>query len=374
MYIGIISTIGGRYSWAGSEETWRLFALEALRQGHHVSISASSAIARSGQVNQLRAHGVQIFARKELNGVTRRLARRRLYSRFSRFFRKHHDVIFLSMGGAGDCFWIPDLLESLRNSKIPLVIFVQANAEGMIHEESQRETLRLFYQRATKVIFLSRHNQTLLERQLAISFPHGCRIMNPLREPLGASLPWPNRASEPVRFAEVARLEVADKHQDHLLEALATPLWRARPWELTFYGSGDDEGHIRRLISFFGLQDKVHLGGYLPDFRDIWKSHHLHVIPSRREGMPLALIESMACGRPAVVTRAGGNPELVEDGVQGWVCPGMHPEVLRETLERAWQARDRWSTMGEAAYRKIQSVIDPQWGQCVLAVVVAAVQ
>jgi glycosyltransferase involved in cell wall biosynthesis len=103
------------------------------------------------------------------------------------------------------------------------------------------------------------------------------------------------------------------------------------------------------------------------NFQEIWQSHHLHVLPSRREGMPLALIESMACGRPALVTRAGGSPELVEDGVSGFVCPGMHPEVLRESLERAWSHREQWQAMGAAAYSKIEKTVDKQWASNMLS-------
>ena len=75
--------------------------------------------------------------------------------------------------------------------------------------------------------------------------------------------------------------------------------------------------------------------------------HHLHILISRAEGLALALIESMFCGRPAVVTRTGGNHELLRDNEDGFVSAGEHPEVIRETLERAWSNRQRWPEMGE---------------------------
>jgi glycosyltransferase involved in cell wall biosynthesis len=55
----------------------------------------------------------------------------------------------------------------------------------------------------------------------------------------------------------------------------------------------------------------------------------------------------MFCGRPAVVTRTGGNHELLRDNEDGFVSAGEHPEVIRETLERAWSNRQRWPEMGE---------------------------
>ncbi len=89
--------------------------------------------------------------------------------------------------------------------------------------------------------------------------------------------------------------------------------------------------------------------------------------------MPLALIESMFCGRPAVVTRAGGNAELVGDGVEGFVSAGMHPEIIRETLERAWDARERWQEMGKAAYARADQLVPKDWAAQMLALVASAI-
>ena len=77
-------------------------------------------------------------------------------------------------------------------------------------------------------------------------------------------------------------------------------------------------------------------------FKLVLAGEHINILPSRREGMPLSLIESMACGRPAIVTRAGGNAELIDDKINGFVSKGMHPEVLEETLEEAWKQRENW--------------------------------
>ena len=85
--------------------------------------------------------------------------------------------------------------------------------------------------------------------------------------------------------------------------------------------------------------------------------HHIHILISRAEGLALALIESMFCGRPAVVTRTGGNHELVRDNKDGFVSPGEDPEIVRETLERAWNNRQRWPQMGEAAFQRVNECV-----------------
>jgi glycosyltransferase involved in cell wall biosynthesis len=369
MKIGVISTTGNLYSWAGSEETWRLFAAHALAQGHQIHLLLPEKVAKSGQVDRLREVGAVVSLRKELSPLTRRLAVRGWHSRFKTFFSEKYDVIFVSTGGIDDCAWFPDLVPQLEHCESPLIFFIQSNAEGVVREQTVRDVLRAIYQRANLMIFLSQHNLRLAERQLAWRFPK-CRVlMNPLRTPVTQPLPWPVGPNGQLRLAEVARLEVADKRQDQLLEALSTEKWKERNWSLTFFGSGPDEKHIIELIRFYGLQDKVSLGGQVPDFRQIWRDYHLHVLPSSREGMPLALIESMSCGRPALVTRAGGNAELVQDEINGFVCPGMHPEIINETLERAWQARDRWQQMGLEAFANAEKLVLKDWAGQMLKLV-----
>lgn len=367
MKIGIISTIGNAHSWAGSEEMWRGVAATALEANYQVVIHTAQKIANSHQVATLKTKGAVSYSRLDLSSFTRRLANRHWYSRYRSFFAQDLDVLCLSMGGIADCIWMPDLLGSLYHTDIPYIVIVQANAEGIVTQEDHREKLRRFYSKAVSVIFVSRHNHLLAERQLGMSFLNTKIICNPLRESMPNPIEWPSENGT-FQLAEVARLEVTDKQQDHLLEALSSPDWKTRNWTLTFFGSGVDEGHIRRLIQFYGLEDKVKIGGFIGDFREIWQDHHLHILPSRREGMPLALIESMACSRPALVTRAGGSPELVDDNVNGFICPGMHPEVLRQSLEHAWTMRDQWQTMGQAAAAKVQAVVPKDWAKQILSI------
>lgn len=369
MRLGIISTIGGGYTWAGSEEMWRLLAETALTSGHSVRVNLGASMAPAPELKKFKSLGGKVIARPNLNGVTRRMARRGMYFRFADFERNRDDVVLMSMGGIADCVWIPDLLKGILRMKTPLVVIVQANADGIVREESQRHVLRQVYQRAALVIFVSQNNQRLAERQLAWRFPNARILMNPLRIPMNQPLDWPDMDSDSLSLAEVARLEVVDKQQDQLLEALSTDNWKDRNWNLTFFGSGADENHIRQLINIYGLMDKARIGGHVADFRNIWKDYHLHILPSYREGMPLALIESMSCGRPALVTRAGGNAELVRDGVDGFVSPGMHPEIISETLERAWAARDRWKEMGRAAFARVSQLVPKDWAAQMLALI-----
>src|SRR4029077_12994937 len=173
----------------------------------------------------------------------------------------------------------------------------------------------------------------------------------PIRTRLERPLAWPADL-EQMRFATVGRYETFSKCQDNVLQALSTPEWKERNWRLDLFGSGSDERYIQDVIRYFGLEDRVRLCGYEREFIKIWMDHHLHILISRAEGLALALIESMFCGRPAVVTRTGGHHELLRDNEHGFVSDGNDPEVIRQTFERAWNNRQRWPEMGEAAFQR----------------------
>jgi glycosyltransferase involved in cell wall biosynthesis len=60
----------------------------------------------------------------------------------------------------------------------------------------------------------------------------------------------------------------------------------------------------------------------------------------------------MAAGRPAIVSNAGGNAEIVTDGVTGFVGEACEAS-FEEAMERAWNKRDKWSAMGQKASETI---------------------
>jgi len=369
MRIGVISTVGG-YSWAGTEEVWKQMGLRALADGHSLVVSATPEICASTELAELRSRGLRIHPREQLNGLTRRFAIRGLLNRYASFWRERPDIVCLSMGSPTDYVWLPDLQRSLQRTRIPVIPFIHGNADGFIADEAQRIILRKLYGESPILIMLSRDNQAMLERQLAIRLPNVVLLSNPVRNTLQDPLPWP-RSDDAVRFANVARFEVIHKCQDHLLEAFAQPLWKNRNWSLTLFGSGPDETHIKALREMYGLHDRVTLGGYVRDFRQIWKNNHIHVLPSRAEGQSLALLESTLCGRPAIVTPAGGHADYILDGQHGFVSPSSRSEFLSATLDRAWEARREWANMGLAAHNRAKEHIAGDPSQSFLSVLLA---
>ena len=110
--------------------------------------------------------------------------------------------------------------------------------------------------------------------------------------------------------------------------------------------------HIARQI---GNHPHVHFLGFRPDAARLAGACDVAVMPSiEREGLPKAILESMALGLPPVVTDVGGLPELVEDGKCGLVVPPRDAEALRDALRALAQNADLRRRFGAAARARIE--------------------
>ena len=136
----------------------------------------------------------------------------------------------------------------------------------------------------------------------------------------------------------VGRLEPV-KGPDLALEALA-----ASPGiNLVMVGEGSLAGNLRARARALGLAGRVAWAGGQPPARvaRYLAACDALILPSRSEGEPNALLEALACGRPAAATAVGGVPDLIQDGVNGFLAsPCDAPSLalaLRRTLDGAWK-------------------------------------
>jgi glycosyltransferase involved in cell wall biosynthesis len=81
------------------------------------------------------------------------------------------------------------------------------------------------------------------------------------------------------------------------------------------------------------------------------------VLPSRYEGQPIVSVEAMLSYRIAITTNVGRNPDLIQDGVDGFIAEACSLESFEAALERAWQNRHRLQEMGIAAGEKIRKIV-----------------
>jgi glycosyltransferase involved in cell wall biosynthesis len=138
---------------------------------------------------------------------------------------------------------------------------------------------------------------------------------------------------------------------------LAREKWRGRSLHVSFFGRGVNREGLESLASRLGVRN-ISFEGQTEDVPGIWKNHHALILPSRAEGLPLALVEAMMCGRPAVVTNVGGNAEVVGDRVTGFLA-APDEGSLDAALEEAWSRRGELSEMGRRAAVTIREMVPP---------------
>jgi glycosyltransferase involved in cell wall biosynthesis len=346
------------YPWGGSEELWSQAALRLAKMRHVVTalvfywperVEALQRLRRAGcRISRRRPRSLANLALKSLikNYETRK-ARRWLQ-------QAAPNLVVLSSGD-----FVPDLswCDACRHLGIPYATIAQSAAACWWPSDSVACRMREAYVKAQGLYFVSSENIRLVERIIGCRLLNARVVRNPFNVDYAVQCSFPEEDGS-WRLACVARLEPAAKGQDLLLEVLQQDKWRERSVKVSLFGEGHNAESVRRLASLYRLKD-VTFRGHTENVEEIWRNHHLLVLPSRFEGLPLALVEAMLCARPAVVTNVAGNTEVIEDGETGFVAGAPTARHLDEAMERAWCHRGDWRSMGVEAARRIRQLVPP---------------
>src|SRR5262249_4369047 len=255
-----------------------------------------------------------------------------------------------------------DLLELCVSKRLSFVTISHTSSPDWWPDDELADRYRKVMPMARCCYFVSKAIQRLVEKQIGDELPTVEIICNPFNVDRDVSLPWPPLSNgSMLRLACVATLHPPSKGQDILLEALADPVWKRRSWRLTFYGEGPMRDRLERMVLRSALQDHVGFAGFVEDIEKIWAENHVLVMSSRYEGLPLAIVEAMLCARPIVATAVGGNSEIVEDDVTGFLADSATVSSMMKTLERLWNRRTDLEKFGRAGAKSIREhvPIDP---------------
>lgn len=122
---------------------------------------------------------------------------------------------------------------------------------------------------------------------------------------------------------------------------------------------GIKDPEIERLIESFPDKTRLHLTGYRNDATQLATLCDATVMASKtREGFPKSVIEAMAQGVPAIVTKVGGMPELVGDGKAGVVVPPSDIAALAGAIRILYHNRSRARELGSLGQKRIQEVFN----------------
>ncbi len=133
-----------------------------------------------------------------------------------------------------------------------------------------------------------------------------------------------------------------------LVRAFAMAL-QGRDATLILVGDGPDQPEARQLAERLGIQDKVRFLGVRDALPQLLGPAHVYCSSSSEESFGLSALEAMACGTPVVSTRVGGVPEVVEDGVSGFLTELGDLEAYADALARLLFDPELSRRMGAAA-------------------------
>lgn len=237
-----------------------------------------------------------------------------------------------------------------RLFRMPCVLHVHGSSvEGYYRDAPPPEQamVRAVLRAADLVIALS----PARERQLQAITP--CRtasVFNPV------VIPPPADDDRRVAGRIVTFGRLGERKGSKVLVSAVAALATAHPEaHVILAGDGDHEGVIRHAHRL-EIADRVEVRRWIPpeEVGRLLDSASAFALPSRDEGLPVALLEAMAHALPVVVTPVGGIPDLVEEGVHGYLVPPDDPDALSEALGRILDDPAHGRTLGRAGRREVE--------------------
>ena len=143
------------------------------------------------------------------------------------------------------------------------------------------------------------------------------------------------------------------KRTDDVLESLLRLRERGVDAVLLMVGSGPDRDHVEQRASALGIVRHCYFLGYQEDVSGWYQAFDALILPSANEGTPVVVIEALAAGCPVVATSVGGVPDVVREGVDGFLVPVGDVEQLAERLARLARDPELRARMGEAGRASI---------------------
>ena len=343
----------------GSEKLWRELAKSLNDEGHDVVASVYSHQASFHKKilgpnikvhRRLPSRHGNSLMRKMLQYATKKLLEGRQIRRLIERERPAH--VFFSFGGFAELD-NPRLLRTITALDTEFSAIFHNNTENYSFQSESISLAQEFCAQAANIYLVSHRIGEIFQRQVGlVDFKYKI-IINPMDEPEDFSVTIYDNPLEIVRMAFIGTLDIGVKGLALLLQTIASPSWPYADATLNIFGEGKDRELISNLIKSFGLEDRIFLKGWIDDIDALWNEHHLLVLPSFNEGMPMVIHEAMLRQRIIVATDVGGNSEIIEDGKTGFIAPSASLNHLSNAFIRCFKRRHKWPLIAAAARSSI---------------------
>lgn len=137
-----------------------------------------------------------------------------------------------------------------------------------------------------------------------------------------------------------------NENKNHRVVIEALKLLKEESIHYVIVGQGILSEELEKLAETLDLKKQVHILGYRDDVSQIYQAADIFVFPSRREGLPVALMEAMASGLPVVCSNVRGNTDLIEEGKGGYLVNADSVEEFAEKIGYMERNIKKWIELG----------------------------
>ena len=164
----------------------------------------------------------------------------------------------------------------------------------------------------------------------------------------------------PVDHSVICTIAHMEEHKGikYLLESASLLLQSRNDVSFLVVGEGALKEKLKILCADLKIEENVIFAGERGDIPEILSLTDIFVLPSLREGLPLTILEAMACGKPVIATNVGGIPEVVKDGVSGILISPKDPEALHSAMNELLGDREKMKKMGHNGKRVYSESFD----------------
>ena len=167
--------------------------------------------------------------------------------------------------------------------------------------------------------------------------------------------------NEKIKIATTGRL-IEKKGIEYGIRAVAQVIAKYPNIEYNIIGAGDLQEQLQQLIHELNMTDKIHLRGWKnqQEIIEIINDSHIFIAPSvtakdgNQDAPVNTLKEAMAMGLPVIATHHGGIPELVQNGISGFLVPERDSNAIANQLAYLIEHPDTWKKMGIAGRNYVE--------------------
>jgi colanic acid/amylovoran biosynthesis glycosyltransferase len=269
--------------------------------------------------------------------------------------------------------WLNGVVGQVASDLLEIPLTLHAHAWDIFRRKPEcvRRQLKL----ASAIVTVSDYHRQFLARLVKNCHSLDIRIVHYGLNPEEYRPAMPSRERHRLQLISVGRL-TEKKGFSYLVDACALLAKKGYTFQCTIVGEGPQDD-LQTQIAILRLSEYISLIGAktMSEIQELYRQSDIFILPcvvaksGDRDGMPNVLLEAMAMQLPVITTPVTGNPELVQDGVNGLLVPQRDANSLAQAIEQLLNDRALRLRLGEQARQTILDGFDIHYTTTQLAVI-----